>query len=232
MHDDDGPPFRVEPAEGSVEKLTVGELGRGVADGRMRQGRQLDLYDPATASSDGVEARIHGQTVEPGIEPVRIAQPGQVPPSSHEGILDRVSRELGVPEDQAGGSVQPRDGRAGQHREGVMIALPRSRDETSLVHDRLTCGAAGLVALGWYGVGWARIVPVGPLACPILACPILSFPNPIGTRDRNGGLVASGAVWWGKPVPTPQGTGTKDPRTHPGAAPSVRGDRSVEAVRP
>jgi hypothetical protein len=90
--------------------------------------------------------------VEPGIEAVRIAQPGQVPPGSDEGVLDRVSRELAVPEDQAGGSVQPRDGRAGQHREGVMIALPRSLDETSLIHGRLTCGAAPMVALGWYGV--------------------------------------------------------------------------------
>ena len=42
-----------------------------------------------------------------------------------------------VPEDQAGGRVQPRDGRAGERGEGVMIAPPRPLDEPSLVHGRL-----------------------------------------------------------------------------------------------
>jgi hypothetical protein len=49
-------------------------------------------------------------------------------------VLDRVSRELVVPEDQSGRPVQPRDERAGKHREGVMIASLRSLDELSLVH--------------------------------------------------------------------------------------------------
>ena len=54
-------------------------------------------------------------------------------------VLDRVSRELVVPEDQSGSRVQPRDERAGQHREGVMIASLRSLDEFSLVHGHPLC---------------------------------------------------------------------------------------------
>ena len=46
----------------------------------------------------------------------------------------RVSRELLVPEDQAGRRVQPRDEHAGKHGEGVMIASLCSLDELSLVH--------------------------------------------------------------------------------------------------
>jgi hypothetical protein len=49
-------------------------------------------------------------------------------------VLDRVSRELVVPEDQSGRPVQPRDERAGKHGEGVMIASLRALDELSLVH--------------------------------------------------------------------------------------------------
>ena len=45
--------------------------------------------------------------MEPGIEPVRITKSGQVPPGSHEGVLDRVARELRVPQDEARGRVQP-----------------------------------------------------------------------------------------------------------------------------
>ena len=62
-------------------------------------------------------------------------------------ILDAVARELGVPEDQPGGRVQPRDGIAGQRREGVMIALLRPLDEVSLVHDSPTSRRGRPVAL-------------------------------------------------------------------------------------
>jgi hypothetical protein len=39
-----------------------------------------------------------------------------------------------VPDDEAGDSLQPRDGRADERREGVMIASARSFDEFPLVH--------------------------------------------------------------------------------------------------
>ena len=89
---------------------------------------------------------MNGQTVEPGIEPVRVAQPGQVPPGAHHRLLDRVARELRVPEDESGGRVQPREGRVDEHGEGVMIALACPLDESPLVHGRLgaarPCGRA------------------------------------------------------------------------------------------
>ena len=48
--------------------------------------------------------------MEPRIEPVRVTQPGQVTPGSDERFLDRIARQLAVPEDQPGGRVQARDG--------------------------------------------------------------------------------------------------------------------------
>ena len=63
-----------------------------------------------------------------------IAKSGQVSPGVQQRVLDRVSRELAVPEDQAGRSVQPRDGRASEHGEGFMIAPLCLLDETLLVH--------------------------------------------------------------------------------------------------
>ena len=99
--------------------------------------RELDLVGAPSATPDEVEARVDEQAVDPGIEPLRIAERRQVAPSPDQCLLDRVSRELVVPEDQPGCRVQPRDGRAGQRREGVMIASLRSLDETSLVHGRL-----------------------------------------------------------------------------------------------
>lgn len=80
---------------------------------------------------------MDGQTVEPGFEPCRISQPGQVSPGADEGFLDRVPRELAVSKDQPGGRVQPCEGSAGDRSEGVMIAPLRSFDETTLIHGRL-----------------------------------------------------------------------------------------------
>jgi hypothetical protein len=50
------------------------------------------------------------------------------------GVLDRVSRELWVADDEAGNGLQPRDGRADERREGVVIASPCAFDEFPLVH--------------------------------------------------------------------------------------------------
>jgi len=72
--------------------------------------------------------------MQPGIEPFRLAKTGQVPPGVQQRVLDRVSRELAVAEDQSGRSVQPRDRGASQYREGVMIAPLCLLDETPLVH--------------------------------------------------------------------------------------------------
>ena len=80
-------------------------------------------------------------------------------------FLDRVSRELGVPEDQAGRRVQPRDQPAGEDGEGVMIASHRSLDELSLVHGSHLRYRRGMGSsrLGWYVAGELK-VKVGFLA--------------------------------------------------------------------
>ena len=70
-------------------------------------GQDLDLDRPPASPAGLVEAGVDEQAVEPGIEPVRITKPGQVTPGAHQGVLDRVARELGVPEDEARGRVQP-----------------------------------------------------------------------------------------------------------------------------
>ena len=72
--------------------------------------------------------------MEPGVEPIGVAKSGQAAPGFEQGVLDDVPSELGVPDDHAGGRVESREGRAGQHGEGVMIALPCPLDEAPLVH--------------------------------------------------------------------------------------------------
>ena len=124
----------VETPERHVEQLAIGDGRSVVADDRSVDRRQLDLDRLPTTAPQCVDARSHDEAPQPGFEPIGVAQGRQVSPGGDEALLDRVSRELVVPEDQSGCRVQPRDGRAGEHGEGVMIAPPRTLDELSLVH--------------------------------------------------------------------------------------------------
>src|SRR4029079_4632450 len=87
---------------------------------------QLDLLGTPSPATQEVEAGIDDEPPPPGIEPVRIAETGQVPPGADEAVLDRVARELRVPDDEAGRRVQPRKRPIDARGEGGMIALPRA----------------------------------------------------------------------------------------------------------
>ena len=143
MKDDDGALFRVQARERQVEEFAVGDERCDVGHRRSVDRQEFDLHRSSASTSQDVDAGTDDETSEPALEAIRIAKRGQVPPGSDETLLDRVSRELVVPEDQSGSRIQPRDERAGQHGEGVMIAPLRSLDEFSLVHGHpLRAGAA------------------------------------------------------------------------------------------
>src|SRR4051812_18473932 len=145
-----------QPRKGLVEQLAVGETGRDIDRGWCVDRRELDLDHPPLAAPDEIETRIGEQPLQPGVEPVRIAETGQVAPSADHRLLDGVARELAVAEDQAGGRVQPREAPVDEVGEGVMLALPRSLDESSLVHGRLECGTSRVVVLDrvWRPCRW------------------------------------------------------------------------------
>ena len=97
----------------------------------------LDLDRTSASTPRLVEAGIHGQAMQPRLKAIRIAQAPEIAPGAEQGVLDRVARELRVPDDQAGRRVQPRDRSFDELGEGVMIASPRAFDELSLVHGSL-----------------------------------------------------------------------------------------------
>ena len=145
MQDDDRAPLGVQATECAVQEFPIHDDRRDVGDGGPVEGRELDLYRPTTLSSQAVNAGANDQATEPRLKPIRIAKRRKVPPSSNEPLLDRVSRELVIPEDESGRRVQARDERAGKQCEGVMIAALCPLDELSLVHgDPSGDGAASM----------------------------------------------------------------------------------------
>ena len=125
---------RVEATERPMDLLAVGERARRVGRGGGVQWAELDLERTSATTAHKVEAGVHDETPQPGVEPVRVAKPGQVPPGADQTFLDRVARELRVPDDETSCRVQPRKRRVDEPGEGVMIATPRAFDKGSLVH--------------------------------------------------------------------------------------------------
>jgi hypothetical protein len=129
----------VEPPHDGVDEGAIGHSVGWIRGGWREQRHDLDFDRSPSTTTSKVQTRVDGQAMEPGVEPVGVAEAPQVPPGAEEAFLDRIARELRVPEDEASGRVQPRDGPVDELGEGVMIALPRSLDESSLVHGFLAC---------------------------------------------------------------------------------------------
>ena len=137
VKDQDGSLLDAQPAEPALELIAIGDQPGRVATGWWRGPTELNLDRPASPPAGRIDAGVDGESLKPGIEPVRIAQDRQIPPCPNESFLDRVLREGAVAEDESSHGLQPRDGRAGKHGEGVMIAPAGSFDEFPLVHGHL-----------------------------------------------------------------------------------------------
>ena len=106
--------LRVEAVQGPLDLVPVRDAADVVGAGLgLVDGVDLDLDGAAPAPARFVEAAVHEESMEPGVEPVRVTKPGQVPPGPHQRVLDRVARELRVPKDEARGRVE-----AGSQRRG------------------------------------------------------------------------------------------------------------------
>ncbi len=181
MQDDDRAPLGLEAPERLAEQLAVHKLQRGVGRALGIEIRQLDLDRPTAPAADEVETRMRQESMQPGVEPVRVAKPGQIAPRADEGVLDGVARELRITDHEPRGPIQA-DRRATRERgEGVVIAPSRLLDEASLVHRSPRCSAPTW-RLSTYGAVVVRIVPgpssrwppVSSAACPPCPAPMSS----------------------------------------------------------
>lgn len=120
-----------QPAEAALELVPIGQLGRAIELARFGRDDR-DLRAPLAPTSADVVAGVDEQPVEPGVEPLRVAQRGQIAPGSDQRFLGGILRELGVAQDVASGRVQPIDGTAGKHAEGLAVSALCPVDELRL----------------------------------------------------------------------------------------------------
>ena len=169
MEDHERAPGRFEVAQRALHDLPIHDVAVHVADSRPARDGKLDLCRPASPPTHDVDAGPNEQSMEPGIEPVGVAQPRQVSPRGHQGVLDRVPRELAVSEDQSGRGVQPRDRRASEDGEGVVVAPLCLFDDSPLIHSRPAFGAAMWCALKGMSDGGTRSFPALHRAEPVMS---------------------------------------------------------------
>jgi aminoglycoside phosphotransferase len=124
--------------ERPVQLVSVGELRGAIGLGRL--GRQDgDLGTPPAAFPPDVRAGMDDQPVQPGVESVDVPKVRKIAPRPNERVLGGILREFGVAEDQSSDPVQPIDGAACQHAEGLAVSASRQVDEFRL-HGSLLVG--------------------------------------------------------------------------------------------
>ena len=142
MQGDDGSMPRIEAPKRRVHELALGEDLEMIGNVHRVDRGEFDLDRASPTMAHEVEAGVDHQPVQPGVEAIRVTEPGQVPPGADEALLNRILGQVRVTKDQSGCCVQPPEGAIDELCEGVMIAPLRPVDELSFIHDRLACGTA------------------------------------------------------------------------------------------
>ena len=130
MENENGPLLRRKSPEAAVQLVAIVDPQKLVGGGRCVRLEQDDIGREVPAPSRFRVAGVDENPVEPCLEPIEVAQSGEVPPHLDEGYLDRVLGEVGVAQDPMGDEDAAVADLTNQGAEGLLVALPR------LVHDR------------------------------------------------------------------------------------------------
>ncbi len=75
MQDDDGPMTGIEAPERLIEQVAIGHATGDVRAVGCIDGFEFDLDDATSSTPSQVEAGVDGDPMEPGVEPIGVAQP-------------------------------------------------------------------------------------------------------------------------------------------------------------
>jgi hypothetical protein len=102
MHGEDGSLLGRQPLEPAFELVPIGHAEQFVARSRSVDREHAKDCCPVTLARRLGDADVDEQTLEPGVEPVRIAEAPQVAPGDHQRILKGILGPVDVSQDPMG----------------------------------------------------------------------------------------------------------------------------------
>ena len=116
------PLFGRQPPESALELVSIGD-----SEELVGRGRSIDRQDPKVGHATTFTRRLadadtDDETMEPRIEPIRIAESSHVTPGDHQRVLQGILGSVDIAQDPMGKPEQPITPRADQ----VDICLPIS----------------------------------------------------------------------------------------------------------
>ena len=133
MDDEHGALFGRQAMKTSIQLVAHSGHVLGVAVAAGVRSGHVDLHDRAMLDPPGLPiAGMDEQPMQPGIEAVGVPDGANVQPRGKERLLDSIGRQVVTSQDEPRGSVQPIERIGGERREGVVVAIPRAKDEVSL----------------------------------------------------------------------------------------------------
>lgn len=148
MKDENGPMLGTQPSESAIDLIPVGgAIGQDGGHDRL-----VVVGEPNTSGAS-LTARLseHGpnqDAVDPGTEPIRVAQPAEIAPDDNKGLLDRVVGQVLVVQHQLGDVVEARDRRSGEDRERLAIPRLRALDKCSIHARPFVTACAAITGMG------------------------------------------------------------------------------------
>src|SRR4029078_202204 len=136
MHDERRPELRLEAPEPAIDLIPVLERTTGVCDGTINadiQGANGSL--PSLKARGPIDASDE-DPMQPGGEPIGVAQRAKVTPCQDQRLLDRILRQVAVAQHELRDVEQAGDRLFRQSPEGIPVATLRTLNQVAL-HVRL-----------------------------------------------------------------------------------------------
>jgi len=124
--------FRSETAEGAVELISIDHAEQIVRGCWALDGEYAQVCDPAALARRLADAHVCQDAVEPGAEPVRIAEARQVAPGDHKRVLQGILGPVDVPKDSVRDRVESVAMQVNQVDERLLVAALGRFDEVPI----------------------------------------------------------------------------------------------------
>ena len=132
VQDEDRPFVRCEPSEPAIELVAIRDAEKIVWSRFLIVRQEPQLCDAASFANRLADAYVGEEPVDPGLEPVRIAEARKVTPGDHQRVLQSILGPIDVPEDPLCDREEPVTVQTNQVDERRLITALRRLDEIAI----------------------------------------------------------------------------------------------------